>query len=231
MLRMSISICLAAALFIGIFAGDAMEAAADEKPADQQADKERYREIREHKGHFKEEKRFILEHAKELGIETENKELGEILKEIRKAHIIRQAEALEIETENKDFQMLEKEVRETVINSQAKELGISTEGKDLQELAKEVKQAQIIKLADELNISTEGKSHRELTREVHEKLIHQSAEKLGIETKDKTPRELLAEIMGSEHRGKAKELKLFPFNSQFGQYFSVPKGKEQKAEE
>lgn len=242
MLRMSISICIAAALFIGTMVGNEEKAASEQQVAigeqeskneitEKETKKEFYKAVREHKGHFKEEEKFIIEHAKELGIDTENKELGAILKEIRKVHVMKQAEVLGIDTKNKDFKVLEKDVRETVINNQAKELGISTEGKDFQQLAKEVKKAHILKLANELNIDTEDKDHHELTREVHEKLILQSADKLGIDAKGKTSRELLAEIMSSEYREKAKELKVFPFNSQFGQYFSVPKEKGAKTGE
>lgn len=137
----------------------------------------------------------IKNEAKELGIETDGKEIRELVKEISETNIKNKAKELGIETKGKELKEIAKEVSETLIKNEAKKLGIETEGKELKELAKEIRETHIKNEAKELGIETAGKELNEIAKEVHEKQIMNTAEKLNIDTTNKTVEEIAKEIM------------------------------------
>ncbi len=155
------------------------------------------------------------EAAKKLGIDPEGKDPKELGKEMHQAIVLQKAEELGIETEEKDPKTLAKEVQKRILNEKAEELGIETKGKDLKQLKKDVMKEMIQLEADKVGVETEGKDYKEIMEEIHVHKLFLSAEQLGIDTKDKEAQQILEEII-IHHAEKAKELKLFPFEEEKG---------------
>jgi hypothetical protein len=158
--------------------------------------------------------------AKSLGIDTEGKDHRALMEEIRQVELNKKAKELGISTEGKEQEELAQEVRETLVKQEAKELGIETDGKDLKAIADEVREAALLKQAKDLGIETEGKDRHEVRQEVFEASILKAAKELGVETEGKTSKELMEEIM-TDHADEAKKLDFFPFNKEEGSFFRM----------
>ncbi|HWO97070.1 MAG TPA: hypothetical protein VNM45_12150 [Bacillus sp. (in: firmicutes)] len=174
---------------------------------------------------------WILEKAKELGIETEGKDIHQVAKEVFETKVKAQAKELGIKTEGRDIHDVAKEVFETKVKAEAKKLGIETEGRDIRDVAKEVFETKVKSEAKELGIETEGKDIHQVAKEVRERKVFQAAEKLGIDTKNKTTEELMKEIK-ENHAAEAKEMGLFSDKWNFfylkGGFHHLKDGKQQE---
>ncbi|WLR50541.1 hypothetical protein LC040_14930 [Bacillus tianshenii] len=87
--------------------------------------------------------------------------------QFHKEHLLQKAKELGIETEGKELQDVANEVRQAAMNTAAKELGIEVADKTPQELHQAIHEAKILQAAEKLGVKTEGRELNEVMADIH----------------------------------------------------------------